>query len=228
MNWFERINGAIEDAEGAIITLVTTLIPWLAPLLPAYLTYSHLTGEIGIPGWVAAAMALSVEFLGLAAIATAFAAMRHNKTQSGKAKMRKVSLAFPVAAYVFYITIVLTVNVVLSLPLTPAARQYAQVAALAGLTLISAPAFVIAVSRQDQRDVEREWRESRPDKEKGERPKAKMHTRARATYAEFAVAQVARAKPMDVQEIIDNYRVSRRTAYNWLERFREERERQEL
>lgn len=191
-NIFDRINAWIEDAEGSIITLVTTLIPWLAPALPAYLTYSHLAADIGIPAAVSGAMAASVEFLGLSAISVAFAAMRHNKTH--KAEIRKVSLKFPVIAYVFYITVVLVVNVVLSLPLTAAARQYAQVGAIALLTLISAPAFVIAVSRQEQREIDREWQE-RDRKTANELPKNDS------------------LSAMTVDDIMRQYGVSERTAY---------------
>lgn len=161
MNLFDKINRAIEDAEGSIITLVTTLIPWLAPALPAWLTYSHLS-EMGIPFAVSVAMAACIEGLGLAAVSTAFSAMRHNKQH--RAEIRRVSLAFPVLAYLFYITVVIVVNVVLSLPLTETAREYAQVGAIALLTLISAPAFVIAVARNDQRIVDREWQERRQGK----------------------------------------------------------------
>lgn len=161
MNLFDKINRAVEDAEGSIITLVTTLIPWLAPALPAWLTYSHLS-EMGIPFAVSVAMAACIEGLGLAAVSTAFSAMRHNKQH--RAEVRRVSLAFPVLAYLFYITVVIVVNVVLSLPLTETAREYAQVGAIALLTLISAPAFVIAVARNDQRAVDREWQDRRQGK----------------------------------------------------------------
>lgn len=152
-NIFETINDHIEGAEGSIITLVTTLVPWLAPILPAYMTGFHLIEMLKTPLWVAIPMALSVEFLGLAAISTAFSAMRHNKKKDNRAKANKVELAFPVVAYVFYLLIVLVVNVVLEIPMEPQNHQYAQIAAIALLTLISAPAFVIAVSRQEQREI---------------------------------------------------------------------------
>lgn len=153
MNLFDRINANIEGAEGSIITLVTTLIPWLAPALPAYLTYSHLSADLRIPALVALTMALVVEFLGLAAISTAFTAMRHNRQRENKAGARRVSLAFPVGAYVFYIAAILAVNVLLEWPMSTDARQYARIGVIALLTLISAPAFVIAVARQEQHKI---------------------------------------------------------------------------
>lgn len=195
MNTFDRINSAIEDAEGSVITLVTTLIPWLAPALPAYLTFSHLN-EMGIPFAVAVAMALCVEALGLSAVATAFAAMRHNKQH--RAEVRKVSLAFPIGAYVFYLSVVITVNVVLSLPLTEEARTYAQVAALALLTLISAPAFIIAVARQEQRSIDKDWQG--------------RHASSAKTVKETATSGSGLAE-MTVSEIMSTYGISERTAY---------------
>lgn len=161
MNIFDKATVYIEGAEGSIIALVTALIPWLSPALPAWLTYSHLS-EMEIPKVVAVAMAGCIEGLGLAAVSTAFGAMRHNRRH--RADVRRVSLAFPVLAYLFYLAVVITVNVVLSLPLTETARQYAQVGAIALLTLISAPAFVIAVARDDQRRVVQEWSSARNTK----------------------------------------------------------------
>lgn len=198
MNTFDRINAAIEDAESSIITLVTTLIPWLAPALPAYLTYSHLSA-MGIPSAVAVAMALCVEGLGLSAVATAFAAMRHNKKH--RAEMRKTSLAFPIGAYVFYLLVVITVNVVLSLPLTETARVYAQVAAIALLTLISAPAFIIAVARQEQRSIDRDWQGRQGASASTAKSTAKPASDGR-DLAEMTVAEIMAA-----------YDVSERTAY---------------
>jgi hypothetical protein len=200
MNIFDRINSAIEDAEGSIITLVTTLIPWLAPALPAYLTYSHLH-EIGIPFAVAVAMALCVEGLGLSAVATAFSAMRHNKQH--RAEVRRVSLAFPIGAYLFYLIVIITVNVVLSLPLSDQIRQYAQVGAIALLTLISAPAFVIAVARQDQRQVVREWQGQRQER------------RSIVTVSDKTGKATDNLSVMSVDDIVRQYGISERTAYRW-------------
>jgi len=228
MNWFDRANQWLEGVEGSIITFVTMLIPWLAPALPAWLTFSHLTGEIGIPSVVAGAMAASVEFLGLAAIATAFAAMRHNRMDA--AQKRKVSLSFPVIAYVFYVCVVLTVNVVLSLPIGEDLRPYVHAGVIALLTLISAPAFVIAVARQDQREMEQAARDAKGGRVQAVQSPVQVHVQQRATYEQFAIAQMARgdAKAMSPQDIQAHFGVSRRTAYNWLERYREEKAREEL
>jgi hypothetical protein len=199
VNIFERINAAIEDAESSIITLATTLIPWLAPLLPAYLTYSHLTAEIQINPIISGAMAVTVELLGLSAVSTAFSAMRHNKVH--RAEKRRVSLAFPVGAYLFYIAVVIIVNVVLALPLAETARPYIHATVLALLTLISAPAFVIAVARQEQREINKEWQE---------RPSATDKPTDKRLPKNDNLAG------MTVDDIMRQYGVSERTAYRRL------------
>lgn len=152
MNFFDKLNTWMENIEGSFITFVTTLIPWLAPALPAYLTYMHLVEMIGVPVIVAGAMAATVEFLGLAAVSTAFQYMRHNKLN--KAEKNKVSLAFPVGAYLFYLIVIVTVNVLSEVPFPDWAHVWVRVLTIALLTLISAPAFIVAVSRQQARDIE--------------------------------------------------------------------------
>jgi hypothetical protein len=83
---------------------VAAISPWLAPVIPAFLTYTHMSGALGYPQWVAFIGALVVECLGLAAIYTATqfwdyndakATERENrmvgmdKTQKAKAKQKK-------------------------------------------------------------------------------------------------------------------------------------------
>lgn len=213
MNLFDKINSAIEGTEGSIITLVTTLIPWMAPALPAYLTWSHLVADMQIPDAVAVAMAATVEFLGLAAVSTAFSYMRHN--QITRAAKNKVSLGFPVAAYVFYLIVVVTVNVVQEIPMSAEARTVAHVVSIALLTLISAPAFIIAVARDQQRKIEAEI----------SAPKAEEKRNVPATDGKPKVTGIDwRDVPgedrvliaaMNTRQIQAMYGVSDRTARNW-------------
>lgn len=198
----ENLNSSIEDAEGAIITFVTTMIPWLAPAMPAWLTYSHLI-EIGIPKPIAGSMALTVEFLGLSAVSTAFQAMRHNKTH--KADKRKVSLRFPIIAYVFYILVILTVNIVMEIPMTEIQKTWAEIASIGLLTLISTPAFIIAIARQEQRQIDREYDNSK---------QGKVSTTAKNDSKPVNLSDMA------VEDIMAIYNCSERTAYRKKEKAR--------
>lgn len=230
-NIFDRINSYIESAEGSIITFITTIVPWLAPALPAYLTYRHLNLDIQIPWLVAGAMAASVEMLGLAAIATAFSAMRNNKVQ--RANKNKVSLSFPIGAYVFYILVVLVVNVVLEWPMSPEQKQYAHIAAIALLTLISAPAFVIAISRQEQHQIEQDTSvggatvsasagANLVQKSSLVLPAPASKSSASNKYQQFVDDQSIMMDLMPWQQVKENYGVSRRSAFNYLDRYKKE------
>lgn len=220
-NIFERVNTWIEGAEGSIITLVTTFIPWLAPLLPAYLTKTHLVEDLNIPTGVSWAMAACVEFLGLAAVSTAFSAMRHNKQRVNRAGDKKVSLVFPVSAYIFYLVVVVTVNVILGIPVAEEYKIWLHLAAIALLTLISAPAFVIAVARQEQHKIMQIAQN--PVQTPVQIAQDKMQIAQRFTYDDFERDQLARngQGPMPVDEVQERYNQKRRTAYNWLSRYHE-------
>lgn len=199
----ENLNSSIEDAEGAIITFVTTMIPWLAPAMPAWLTYHHLVNMVNIPVLVAGAMALTVEFLGLSAVSTAFQAMRHNKTH--KADKRKVSLRFPIIAYVFYILVILTVNIVMEIPMTEIQKTWAEIASIGLLTLISTPAFIIAIARQEQRQIDREYDSAK---------QGKVSTTAKNDSKPVNLSDMA------VEDIMAIYNCSERTAYRKKEKAR--------
>ncbi|RJX17563.1 MAG: hypothetical protein C4575_13040 [Desulforudis sp.] len=209
MNIFDRINTAIESAEGSIITLVTMLIPWLAPALPAWLTWYHLTGVLQIPAGISAAMALTVEFLGLSAVSTAFSYMRHNKLN--RAQKNRVSLAFPIGAYLFYLLVVVTVNVVQEIPMSEKGQQISRVVSIALLTLISAPAFVIAIARDQQRKIEAEISGMKTEKF-GKKPEASVKISDWRKLPEEDRQLIAN---MTTREIMQAYGVIDRTARNW-------------
>ena len=47
-----RLNRA---TESLIIDVIASYSPWLAPLVPAYMTYQHMTGLLDFPRWAALA-----------------------------------------------------------------------------------------------------------------------------------------------------------------------------
>ena len=64
--------------EATLVDNLAATIPWLAPIVPAYMIYSSLAGEIGFPHWVAVLSAAVVEFLGLATVSTTFQLWDYN------------------------------------------------------------------------------------------------------------------------------------------------------
>lgn len=204
MNIFDKINIWIEDVENSIVTLITTLIPWLAPMLPAYFTFYHLANmSIPVPPWVAISMALAVEFLGFAAISTAFEVMRHNKETTNRKKANQIPLGFPVGAYIFYIIIVLTVNVLMELPLPENYHQYTEILSIALLSLVSVPAFVIVISRHQRREID-----SQPAKKPVRTVKISATDNGRPSAKNGSDYD-----SLTVQEIMQMEGVSERTAY---------------
>lgn len=229
-NIFDRINDGIEGAEGSIITLINTLIPWTAPTLPAYITGTHLYADLGFPWFVAVLQAISVEFLGLSAITTAFDIMRHNKQQ--RADKNKLSILYAVGAYAGYLSIILVVNVVLGIPMREEYKVYAGLGATGLLTLISLPAFLITAVRQKQREIAQEIAQQADAKVQkssataqgtAQHKTAQHSTKRKFTYDDFERDQLARngQGPIEWHEIMTTYERSRRTAYKWLEIFDE-------
>jgi hypothetical protein len=121
----ESLNKIRDSAEVAIVDTVSGFIPWLAPIIPAYVSYSHILNVLQFPLWIAFASALVVEGLGFATVSTAVEFQNWNITKVNREadpRRRKYQAAptwgaiFTVA---FYMAIVLTVNVILDLVTEP-------------------------------------------------------------------------------------------------------------
>ena len=103
-----RLNRA---AEGLLIDIIAGFSPWLAPIVPAFMTFRSMTGLLGFPVWIAWAAAICVEFLGLAAVRTALEFWQWNDDKHKTDPRAPVFLA--IIAGSFYLAVVLTVNVTL-------------------------------------------------------------------------------------------------------------------
>lgn len=132
------ITGLIKAGEETAITFISTVIPWLAPVVPAYITYNHSISDLGFWWPVALCVGISVEGLGLTSMYRTFQFLEHNRKY--KDAKHKSPWGVPAATYVIYLAIVLTVNVVLDWQ--KGVNGY-HVAAIALLTLLSLPAGVL-------------------------------------------------------------------------------------
>ncbi len=114
-NWLGNIFGFIADlvngAEKSFLDLLSALVPYAVPVIPAYLTYFHTVEQMGFPDWVAMTAAFVVEVLGITAVSTAIRFYRHNKRY--KDDKNKAPFWLAVGVYIFYIVVVLIVNVIL-------------------------------------------------------------------------------------------------------------------
>jgi len=110
---FKKINEWIRMWEASVINLLSAIAPWLAPLAPAYMTYQNCRGVFEFPEWLAVALAVLAEILGLASINTALTFWAHNRKYT--LDKHKVPLWIPITAFVFYLMVIGTMNVVLEI-----------------------------------------------------------------------------------------------------------------
>lgn len=108
LRWLLKLNEAMEVL---VIDLIASWTPWVAPLIPAYMTYSSMTSKLSFPGWVAWAGAIAVEFLGLSSIQTAVTFWNYNSEKRVSDPRAPILVAILVGA--FYLAVVITVNAIL-------------------------------------------------------------------------------------------------------------------
>lgn len=155
MTIFYSLNRLIRDSEASLVNLLSAVAPWLAPLAPAYLTYSHLTNAaFSFPTYIALSVAAVVEVLGLSSVSTVLAFRAHNKRY--KDEKRKAPVWVALFSFVVYLLIILVINVVLDAALLAGSGlryDAAVIFAKALLTLLSVPAAVILAVRTQHKEV---------------------------------------------------------------------------
>lgn len=142
----EDLRDGIKEIEATVIDVVSAVIPWLAPLIPAYIAYQNMSSVLGFAPWLARIGALVVEALGLAAVHTAIQFWDFNRTRRQKDAAAPVKIAAAVG--LFYLVLVLMVNIILDS--APVAEKVAK----ALLSLISVPAGVtLAIRAQHSNQI---------------------------------------------------------------------------
>ena len=101
----------IRAVESLAIDIISLVIPWVSPLIPAYMAWESMTTRLAFPAWVALAGALVVELLGLATINTVFEFWNYNQDKLKTQGKAPVLVALLVTA--FYLAVILTVNTML-------------------------------------------------------------------------------------------------------------------
>jgi hypothetical protein len=130
-------------SEENLINNVARVTPWLAPLIPASFAFNNAKSALGASNMMAYVIAAAIEFLGLGVVHTAFTLWEYNQTKREKDPVAPTWIM--VLMGVFYLTVVILVNILLDL----ADVAYIDVAAKATLSLISIPAaFVLAIRAQ--------------------------------------------------------------------------------
>lgn len=113
---FEWLSQSINGGEKAIIDLVSAIVPYLVPIIPASLMYDHALNDMGFAPWIAKTAGVVVELLGLASVSTAVRFFLYNKRFKKDAKNEnpnKAPFKQVMTIYASYVLIVLVVNVIL-------------------------------------------------------------------------------------------------------------------
>jgi hypothetical protein len=137
--FFVFLSSVLNDAEKAMLDLISILVPWAVPIIPAYLTFYHTIEIMGFPVWVGWTAAFVVEALGLVSVATAIRFWTNNKRY--KDTSRKAPFALAVSVYTFYIIVVLVVNVILEAVV--GTRNPWVITAIALFALLSLPSGIL-------------------------------------------------------------------------------------
>jgi hypothetical protein len=223
MNKFDAINEWITSAEISFVNLVSAIAPWLAPIAPAYMTYAHATGTLHFPIWVAVPVSLVVEILGFSAVSTFMAFWFFNRRN--KASGKKAPISFVVFAFLFYLAIIITSNVLLdAFPNATWAVNWAR----ALFTLQTIPAALIVISRaghnsllaeievESKKKVASKLPESQPEETKvtEDLPTTYPHDwrKVRKMITDEQVIGMAKD---ETKNIAFHFGVDERTALNW-------------
>ena len=199
-----------QAVEGLLIDNIAATSPWLAPVIPAYMTWSSMSTKLGFPVWVAFAGAGVVELLGLSAVTTTVQFWDWNDGR--RANHAPVFVSALSAG--FYLAVVLTVNVIMDQ--APMDQKWAK-ALLSSLSVCAALVLALRAGharRLDAVEVDRqERREARQvRKVTGNLPELSAE---RVDWRRLPIEDRDLIRGMSTGQVMQRYQVSERTARNW-------------
>lgn len=218
MNFFDKLNESIRDAETSFVNFISAVAPWLSPLAPAYMTYDHAVNTLSLPVPVALSIAVVVEILGFSAISTFVTFWFFN--QKNKSLSKKAPTLWVAFAFLFYLALIVTSNVLLD-AFDNARWAVNLVRAL--FTLQTIPAAVIVIARAGHRSFLAEMAKDKKEKGKKEERKVsetfpenlQVSSDWRQARKQLSQEQVKEISTMSSGDISYRYGVSERTAINW-------------
>jgi hypothetical protein len=166
-NLFQTITDILNGAERSFLDLLSVLVPYFVPVIPAYLTYFHTRDQMGFPHWVAVTAAFVVEVLGITAVSTAIRFWRNN--QLYKADKERAPFWLAVGVYAFYILIVLAVNVILEI--VAGARSGWVIFSIGLFSLLSVPSGILISIRAQYTEMLEDRNERKAERQAVRRPR---------------------------------------------------------
>jgi hypothetical protein len=165
-NIFQAIADILNGAERSLLDLLSVLVPYFVPIIPAYLTFTHTRDLMNFPTWVAWTAAFVVEVLGITAVSTAIRFWRNNTIYKSDKEQAPFWLA--VGVYIFYIVVVLSVNVLLEV--VSGVRSPAVIWAIALFSLLSFPSGVLISIRAQYTEMLTDRNERKAERQQQRRP----------------------------------------------------------
>lgn len=221
-NIFDQLNDWINSIEGSLVNFLTAFAPWLAPLIPAYMTYNHMIEFLHFDVWLAWVLALVVEILGFGTVSTGLDFWFYNRRNTAQSK--KAPLTLIIISFGFYLALILTSNVIIDWAKefgTLSQQSWAIIVVRFLLTLQTLPAALIVATRTGHRDLLREIKEEKLEKE---RKKTKVSEsfvgvrdwrNLRPTLTDEDVYNIAYLAPAQIKDVAVQYGVTERTVENW-------------
>jgi len=228
MNNFEKLNDWIRDTENSIVNFLSAFSPWLAPLIPAYMTFQHAVGTLKFPFFFAFAGSAVVEILGFSAVSTYLSFWFYNRRN--RAEGKKAPLAIVVIAFGFYLVLIIFSNVLLD---TFPSEKWAEIVVRALFTLQTIPAAMLVSVRTQHRELLSEIaKEKRKVSESNEKPSESNQKEDKPLSESFRkfpkdwrslepqltyeqTVEIAQLTPVQVRSWANGLGVSEKTITNW-------------
>jgi hypothetical protein len=137
--------------ESSTLSFVSRVAPWLGPLPTAWLVYDRTMRHLAWPAWVAVVAAVSLEFLGIAASATALQLWIYRGERM--AKEPKAPFKLPILLAVSYFVAAELLTVVLDIATFPKSEIKAAHFAPALFPVLSLVSVILLAIRQANADA---------------------------------------------------------------------------
>lgn len=147
-NSFDKLNDWIRDTENSFVNFLSAFAPWLAPLIPAYMTFQHAKDTLRFPVLFAWTGALVVEILGFSAVSTYLSFWFYNRRN--RAESKRAPQILVIVAFAFYLALIIFSNVLLDV--FPE-DKWAEIAVRALFTLQTIPAAMLVSVRTQHREL---------------------------------------------------------------------------
>lgn len=226
MDWlFRFLTRQIRNTEHTVMTFIAAVIPWLVPLIPAYLTGYHVITELRLPEWTGWVIGAVVEGLGLASMSKIVAFWENNRRY--KKDTNKMPITVPAFTYIWYLAVVIVVNVLLEKESGASALRIWTIAILASLSVPTA-ALIAVTSIWTERILTKEaekaagnsetYSESSESTVKSKEVSEsfpKDWRKLRPILTEDDLRVFAFLSPSNVRELSLKYDVTEKTIQNW-------------